>query len=197
MDKKKIRDELRLIGAIIFFWIYIPHLLVGLCTSKRRFILSDVGCKLQYLKIKIGPKLALLYLLHNDIYFRKLFYFRIGPIWTLLIGWYLPGTKLLRFSGYTTIGMRCNLIHPSTTSIVGHIGDDFYCLQNVTIGKKNGKMPTIGNHVTVYASALIFGDVKIGNNVIIGAGSVVTKDIPDNSVAVGNPAHVIKTLSPQ
>lgn len=35
--------------------------------------------------------------------------------------------------------------------------------------------------------------VKIGSNVVIGAGSVVTKDIPDNSLAVGNPCKVIKS----
>lgn len=40
---------------------------------------------------------------------------------------------------------------------------------------------------------MIVGGVKIGNNVTIGAGSVVVKDIPDNSVAVGNPARVLKT----
>ena len=34
----------------------------------------------------------------------------------------------------------------------------------------------------------------IGNNVVIGAGAVVTHDIPDNSVAVGTPARVVKTL---
>jgi len=37
--------------------------------------------------------------------------------------------------------------------------------------------------------------VKIGNGCVIGAGSVVTKDIPDNSMAVGNPAKVIKKLN--
>ena len=36
--------------------------------------------------------------------------------------------------------------------------------------------------------------VKIGKNVIIGSGSVVTKDIPDNTIAVGNPCRVIKTI---
>lgn len=40
----------------------------------------------------------------------------------------------------------------------------------------------------------IIGGVTIGNNVVIGAGSVVVKDIPDNCVAVGNPCRVIKTL---
>ena len=37
--------------------------------------------------------------------------------------------------------------------------------------------------------------VTIGNNVVIGAGSVVTKDIPDNSIAVGNPCRVIRTIT--
>lgn len=38
-------------------------------------------------------------------------------------------------------------------------------------------------------------NVPIGNRCIIGAGSVVTKDIPDDSIAVGNPAKVIKNLN--
>ena len=47
---------------------------------------------------------------------------------------------------------------------------------------------TLGVNVTV------IGGVTIGNNVIIGAGSVVVKDIPDNSIAVGNPCRVIKSI---
>lgn len=39
---------------------------------------------------------------------------------------------------------------------------------------------------------VIIGNVHIGNNVIIGAGSVVVKDVPDNAVVVGNPARIIK-----
>jgi acetyltransferase-like isoleucine patch superfamily enzyme len=38
--------------------------------------------------------------------------------------------------------------------------------------------------------------INIGHNVIIGAGSIVTKDIPDNCLAVGSPAKVIKELEP-
>ncbi len=50
----------------------------------------------------------------------------------------------------------------------------------------------IGDFCWIGANVLILPGVKIGNNCIIGAGSVVTKDIPDNSIAVGNPAKVIK-----
>ena len=44
---------------------------------------------------------------------------------------------------------------------------------------------------------MIIGPIHIGDNVIIGANSVVNKDIPANSVAVGAPARVIKALDPE
>lgn len=53
----------------------------------------------------------------------------------------------------------------------------------------------IGNDVFIGADAIILPGVKIGNKVIVGAGSVVTHDIPDDSVAVGNPARVVKKYS--
>lgn len=51
----------------------------------------------------------------------------------------------------------------------------------------------IGNNVYIGNNVIILPGVTIGNNVIIGAGAVVSKSIPDNSVAVGVPARVIKT----
>ena len=52
---------------------------------------------------------------------------------------------------------------------------------------------TIGNDVYFGNNVMVMPGCKIGNKVVIGAGAVVTKDIPDNSVAVGVPARVIKT----
>lgn len=51
----------------------------------------------------------------------------------------------------------------------------------------------IGNHVYVGADAIIMPGVKIGDYSIIGAGAIVTKDVPAHSVAVGCPAKVIST----
>lgn len=51
----------------------------------------------------------------------------------------------------------------------------------------------IGNDVYIGNNVLILPGVTIGNNVVIGAGAIVSKDIPDNSLAVGVPAKVIKT----
>ena len=52
---------------------------------------------------------------------------------------------------------------------------------------------TIGNNVYIGNNVILLPGVHVGNNVVIGAGAVVSRDIPDNSVAVGVPARVIKT----
>lgn len=52
----------------------------------------------------------------------------------------------------------------------------------------------VGNNVHIGTNAIIMPNVNIGNNCIIGCGAIVTKDIPDNSVAVGVPARVIETI---
>ena len=54
---------------------------------------------------------------------------------------------------------------------------------------------SIGNNCNIGWDAIIMPGVKIGDNCVIGAGAVVTKDIPDNSIAVGVPAKVIETVN--
>ena len=88
------------------------------------------------------------------------------------------------------------------------IGDDCFIGPNVSIytachstdpvernsRREWAKPVRIGDNVWIGGSVTILPGVTIGNNVTIGAGSVVTKDIPSNSIAVGNPCKVIKTL---
>lgn len=71
------------------------------------------------------------------------------------------------------------------------IGNNCTTYQQVTIGQKNGKYPTIGENVTLYAGCKVLGNINIGNNVEIGANAVVLKDVPDNCIAVGVPARII------
>lgn len=54
---------------------------------------------------------------------------------------------------------------------------------------------SIGSNTFIGVKTIILPGVHIGDNVVVGAGSVVTKDIPDNSVAAGNPALVVGTIS--
>lgn len=55
---------------------------------------------------------------------------------------------------------------------------------------------TLGDNVWLGGSVVICPGVTIGENTIVGAGAVVTRDIPANSIAVGNPARVIRALDP-
>lgn len=78
---------------------------------------------------------------------------------------------------------------------VESIGKNFSISQGVTIGQTNrgyrkGR-PTIGNNVYVGPGAILIGKIKIGDNVAVGANSVVTEDIPENAVVVGVPGKVI------
>jgi serine O-acetyltransferase len=77
------------------------------------------------------------------------------------------------------------------------IGDYVTLFQGVTLGgtgKERGKRhPTLGNHVVVGAGAKILGGITIGDNVKIGANSVVLKSVSANSTVIGVPARIIKT----
>ena len=88
------------------------------------------------------------------------------------------------------------------------IGDDCFIGPNVSIytachstdpmernSRREWAEPvTIGNNVWIGGSVTILPGVKIGDNVTIGAGSVVTKDIPSNCVAISNPCKVVKSI---
>lgn len=75
------------------------------------------------------------------------------------------------------------------------VGDDVTLYQGVTLGgtgKEQGKRhPTIASNVTIGAGAKILGNITVGENSRVGAGSVVLQDVPDNSTVVGVPGHVI------
>lgn len=61
-------------------------------------------------------------------------------------------------------------------------------------GLEYARAITVGDNVWIGGSVTVLPGVTIGNNCVIGAGSVVTRSIPDNSVAVGNPCKVIKSI---
>ena len=77
------------------------------------------------------------------------------------------------------------------------IGNNVRVRHNTTIGlaKNGGRCPVIGDNVDIGANSVIIGDIKIGSNSLIAAGSVVVKDVIENSMVAGNPAKVIKTIN--
>ncbi len=83
------------------------------------------------------------------------------------------------------------MIHSNTI-----IGNTVTVRHNTTIGvaRDGGKCPVIEDNVNIGANVVIIGDITIGNNSIIAAGSIVVKDVPPFSMVAGNPARIIKKL---
>lgn len=103
------------------------------------------------------------------------------------------------------VEIQCNVKIGNRTRISSHsfvceyvtIGDDCFIAHGVMFTNDKGvdarvhHPTTIGNQVKIGSNATIL-PVKIGDNCIIGAGCVVTKDVPPNSVVVGNPGRILK-----
>ena len=96
------------------------------------------------------------------------------------------------------IGKRLVIDHGMGIVIgeTAEIGDDCLIFHGVTLGgtgKETGKRhPTIGNNVLIGTGAKVLGPITVGSNSRIASNSVVLKDIPENSTAVGIPARVVR-----
>ena len=120
-------------------------------------------------------------------------------------GWTIPARFLSHVSRFAT-GIE---IHPAAKLgpglfidhgmgvVIGEtaeVGENVTLLQGVTLGgtslKREKRHPTLGNNVVVGAGAKIIGAFKIGDGSRIGAGSVVVREVPTNSVVVGVPGRV-------
>lgn len=96
------------------------------------------------------------------------------------------------------IGRRCVIDHGMAVIIgeTSEVGDDVTIYQGVTLGgtgKDTGKRhPTIGDRVVISTGAKVLGPFKVGNDVKIGAGSVVLKEVPDGCTVVGIPGTIVR-----
>jgi len=101
------------------------------------------------------------------------------------------GNQVLMNSSISARATTGNFCIVNTSASVDHeciLGDGVH----IGPGAKLAGCVEIGNHTFIGTGAVIIPRIKIGNNSMIGAGAVVTHDIPDNVVAVGNPARIIK-----
>lgn len=128
--------------------------------------------------------------------FRNIFYYRTeySLLGRNISKRFFPPLKTIEIMGKIGPGFRMShnyaVIHPEKA------GENLFTGHGVTIGKgkpdADGRVyPIIGDNVSIYANAVVFGGIHIGNNVKIGAGAVVNKDVPDNCTVVGNPGRII------
>lgn len=151
--------------------------------------------------------------LHNEVwyifnYIRHIryieYYQKKGLLYKPLLLWHFLRYKHLGFKLHYTI--YPNTIGPGFR--IYHVGGFTHVGKNVKIGKNCTMLPgvvfgnkteadddrpvIVGDNCYLGLNAKILGPVKIGNNVTVGANSVVTKDIPDNAIVGGVPAKIIK-----
>jgi serine O-acetyltransferase len=78
------------------------------------------------------------------------------------------------------------IIHPDA-----RIGSRAVILHRVTIGQRHGRVPVIGDNVSIGTGASVLGGLKVGDGARIGAGAVVIHDVPPGRTAVGVPATLV------
>ncbi len=166
----------------------------------------------------IKKDIDLFRLVHNDPGFLKYAY--LPDFRAVLL--FRASTFFIKFKFFKPLAYLCTMVNDLITGVwisphvlvesglfLGHprglvinpttkIGKNCSIMQRVTIG---GPGIVIGDNVEINAGVSLISNVRgkgslhIGNNVIIGAGTVVVKDIPSGSVVVGVPGKVIKTIS--
>jgi serine O-acetyltransferase len=147
-----------------------------------------------------GFEVFLLYSGLHAIWFHRVHHW----LWTH--GWFFLARFLSQFAKFITgieihpgalLGRRFFIDH-GVGVVIGEttiVGDDVTLFQGVTLGgtgKEHGKRhPTLLDNVVVGTGAKILGNITVGRNCRIGAGSVVLRSVPDDSTVVGVPGHIV------
>ncbi|MHC4293873.1 MAG: serine acetyltransferase [Planctomycetota bacterium] len=156
------------------FTIVIKSLLWGACTKYQIWmrVCDYLYHKPSYLKPLF--RIAWLFLRRYSFKFGIQISYKteVGP------GLFLPHFGTVIVSHKAKIGKNCNIGNQATIGVALR-------------GKDRGECPVIGDNVYIGQGAKMFGKIKVGNNVAIGANSVVNTDIPDNAVVVGIPGKVV------
>ena len=185
----KLIRQLRCIFADILFLLCSPSVKAAINDDVKRYAKWNNS-----LKRISNPLLRLNLLLLSKPEFRSVFCFRTGRrrFFSTLNRLCLPKAEAVEISGDIGAGLFVSHLHsvicPEKSARNLRVGPGA-----VICGDDDGS-PVLGNNVYVASNAVVVGKLSIGDNVLIGAGSVVTHDLGSDAVYVGNPAHLVKKL---
>lgn len=125
-------------------------------------------------------------------------------------GWFVTARLISQLGRWLTgieihpgakIGKRLFIDHGAGVVIgeTAEIGDDVLLYQGVTLGgtgnERGKRHPTVGNRVVIGTGAAILGNIVLGDDVKVGAGSVVVHSVPEGATVVGIPGRVVRARS--
>jgi serine O-acetyltransferase len=170
-----------------------PHLLALIREDVTNVVDHDPAAKsrLEVFLCYSGLHAVWFYRINHWLWNHRLF---LAGRWLSQVARWLTGIEI---HPGAKIGRRLFIDHGMGV-VIGEttiVGDDVTLYQGVTLGgtgKEHGKRhPTIEDNVVVGGGAKILGNIVVGKNCRIGAGSVVLRNVPDNSTVVGVPGHII------
>ncbi|MBE9006676.1 serine acetyltransferase [Fortiea sp. LEGE XX443] len=184
---------------LVILW-FLPLSIPFLLTTEKEIITADIKRWVEVLGLlEQHLWIQLLVLLNKTQEFRNLYYYRLfkgnlsGRMTMYLLKLIYPECPSLFLDSSCCIGAGLFIQHGFSTIIMADMGEKCWVNQQVTIGYKDKSgRPKIGNNVRITAGAKVLGNIQVGDNVTIGANSVVVKDVPRDCVVVGIPASIIK-----
>lgn len=173
----------------------------------KKYIISDYRAYLSTCTQKENIGFAIIKKIITCGLLRYVFIYRIGYFLYLKHSPFLFIFKIIHSIGSHKYGIQLPITQPIGKGLrfmhyscivisAESIGDNCVIFQGVTIGhsflgKEPGR-PKIGDRVVIFAGAKVFGNITIGNDVIIGANCVVNRDVPNNCIVVGNPCRILE-----
>lgn len=186
--------------------LYWPHVWYYRQSKCRDLVDEDVTYWSTYVSIPARistPEMRLVYMMKVRPQFRNLLYFRLknGGGYLRSIEKLCPPDSSLAIAsdGNEIAGGGIYFEHATASHVAAQkIGKGCIIRHLTTFGVKSidrhDEKPTIGNNVDFGVNVTCIGNITIGDNAVVAAGSVVVKDVPANAVVAGNPARVIKYL---
>lgn len=194
-DSSRIVKLYTYIASPVLVIRFLFHLIFYYSCRYKELVDEDLAREVYQYKLKFKfCFFAFLWGCRFDPYFRSLFYYRIGPSKASICRMFAEDN-----SSFTIICEELKSItmyHPFATIInAKRIGENFVVRNSTTIGNiknNNDLRPIIGDNVELGANVVVIGKITIGNNVTIGAGTIINKDVPDNAIVVGNPMRIVR-----